>query len=415
MMPSATPGAAGEILAGIKVLDLTRVLAGPWCTQALADMGATVFKIERPGVGDEMRQSPPFLKDAQGAPTRDTPSYLCVNRGKRSLAVDFTQDAGRRLVLDLAARCDVLVENFKVGDLKRHGLDYESVRRLNPGLVYCSITGYGQDGPFAAWPGYDPVLQAVSGIMSTCGIPEGRPGAGPMRSMVPLVDVMTGMVSVSSVLGALFHRQRTGQGQHLDVALLDVAVAATCHLSQNYLSTGRVPTRAGNGSLLFAPSNCYRCADGPLLIQIGNDGQWARLCRALGREDWLTDPRFVSNAARMQHAAQLDAEIEAVTSKFARGALAQTLGESGVPCGPVNSIADAFEHPQVRHRGLRAEVDHPALGRVPVVRSPFRFSATPVQLRPPPSLGGDTDRVLADELGLDGEKIAGLRGLGVIA
>ena len=415
MTTPAVPGMTREILAGVKVLDLTRVLAGPWCTQALADMGATVLKIERPGVGDEMRQSPPFLKDAQGAATRDTPSYLCVNRGKRSLAIDFTQDAGRRLVLDLAARCDVLAENFKVGDLKRYGLDYESVRRANPGIVYCSITGYGQDGPYAAWPGYDPVLQAVSGIMSTCGLPEGRPGAGPMRSMVPLVDVMTGMVSTSSILAALFHRQRTGEGQHLDVALLDVAVAATTHLAQNYLSTGRVPTRAGNGSLLFAPSNCYRCADGPLLIQIGNDGQWARLCRALGREVWLSDPRFSSNAARMQHAATLDAEIEAVTVLLSRAALAMTLGESGVPCGPVNTIADAFDHPQVRHRGLRTEVEHPVHGAVPLVRSPFRFSATPVQLRPPPSLGADTDTVLAEELGLDGEVMASLRREGVVA
>lgn len=415
MMSAGAPGTPREVLSGVKVLDLTRVLAGPWCTQALADMGATVYKIERPGPGDEMRQSPPFLKDPSGAPTRDTPSYLCVNRGKRSLAVDFTQEAGRLLVLDLAARCDVLAENFKVGDLKRHGLDYESVRRVNPGIVYCSITGYGQDGPYAAWPGYDPVLQAVSGIMSTCGLPEGRPGAGPMRSMVPLVDVMTGMVSTSSILAALFHRQRTGEGQHLDVALLDVAVAATTHLAQNYLSTGRVPTRAGNGSLLFAPSNCYRCADGPLLIQIGNDGQWARLCRALGREAWLSDPRFASNAARMQHVAVLDAEIEAVTASLSRAELAQALGESGVPCGPVNSIAEAFDHPQVRHRGLRAEVDHPVHGAVPLVRSPFRFSATPVTLRPPPSLGGDTDSILLDELGLDSEVIASLRRKGVVA
>ena len=403
-----------EILAGVKVLDLTRVLAGPWCTQALADMGATVFKIERPGVGDEMRQSPPFLKTPQGEPTRDTPSYLCVNRGKRSLTIDFTKDAGRRLLLDLAARCDVLAENFKVGDLKRYGLDYEAVRRVNPGIVYCSITGYGQDGPLAAWPGYDPVLQAVSGIMSTCGIPEGRPGAGPMRSMVPLVDVMTGMVSTSSILAALFHRQRTGEGQHLDVALLDVAVAATTHLAQSYLATGRVASRAGNGSLLFAPSNSYRCADGPLLIQIGNDGQWARLCKALGREAWLSDPRFASNAARMQHAAALDAEIEAVTSTLQRLDLAQSLGESGVPCGPVNSIADAFAHPQVKHRGLRVEVEHPVLGRVPLVRSPFRFSATPVTMRPPPTLGADTNAVLAAELGIAAADLSALREAGVL-
>lgn len=402
-----------QILSGIKVLDLTRVLAGPWCTQALADMGADVYKIERPGVGDETRQSPPFIKDSRGQPTRDTPSYISVNRGKQSLTLDFTKPEGRQLVLDLAARCDVFAENFKVGDLRRHGLDYESIRAVNPGIVYCSITGYGQDGPMAAWPGYDPVLQAVSGIMSTCGVAEGNPGAGPMRSMVPLVDVMTGMVSTSAILAALFNRQRTGEGQHLDIALLDVAVAATTHLSQNYLSTGHVAARAGNGSLLFAPSNCYRCADGLLLIQIGNDSQWARLCKALGREGWLSEPRYQSNAARIQHAAELDREIEALTSTLNRNDLARTLGESGVPCGPVNSIADAFDHVQVRHRGLRAEVQHPVHGALAVVRSPLRFSRTPVTLKPPPQLGADTDAVLAGELGLSDARLAALKAAGV--
>jgi crotonobetainyl-CoA:carnitine CoA-transferase CaiB-like acyl-CoA transferase len=415
-MTTATPkpAAPSQILSGIKVLDLTRVLAGPWCTQALADMGAEVYKIERPGVGDEMRHSPPFIKDPEGRPTRDTPSYISVNRGKRSLTLDFTKPTGRQILLDLAARCDVFAENFKVGDLQRHGLDYESIRAINPGIVYCSITGYGQDGPLASWPGYDPVLQAVSGIMSTCGVPEGRPGAGPMRSMVPLVDVMTGMVSTASILAALFHRQRTGEGQHLDVALLDVAVAATTHLGQNYLSTGRVPSRAGNGSLLFAPSNCYRCADGLLLIQIGNDAQWARLCKALDREAWLSEPRYQSNAARMQQVGELDREIEAVTSTLRRGDLARALGEAGVPCGPVNSIAEAFDHEQVKHRGLRAEVPHAVHGALPVIRSPFRFSGTPVALRAPPPLGADTEAVLADELGLSTERIAALRCEGVV-
>ena len=402
------------ILAGIRVLDLTRVLAGPWCTQALADMGAEVWKVERPGVGDEMRHSPPFLNDRQGEPTRDTPPFFSVNRGKRSLTIDFTRPQGNRLVRELAARCDVLVENFKVGDLARHGLDYATLRDANPGMVYCSITGYGQDGPMASWPGYDPVLQAISGIMSTCGIPDGEPGAGPMRSMVPLVDTMTGMVSTSAVLGALFHRQRTGEGQYIDVALLDVAVAAMTHLPQNYLSTGRVPRRAGNGSLLFAPSNCYPCVDGPLLIQIGNDNQWARLCRALGREHWLEDPRFASNAARMQHSAELDREIGAVTAGMQRNALTEVLGASGVPCGPVNTVAEAFAHPQVVHRGLRAEVEHPVHGKVALVRSPFRFSSTAVEMRAPPGLGADTDAVLRDELGLADEALAALRAAGVL-
>ena len=403
-----------EILSGIKVLDLTRVLAGPWCTQSLADMGAEVFKIERPGVGDEMRHSPPFLKDPQGQPTKDTPSYFCVNRGKRSLTIDITKPEGQALLLDLVRQCDVLAENYKVGDLARFGLDYESVRQVNPRIIYCSITGYGQDGPMASWPGYDPVMQALSGIMSTCGIAEGQPGAGPMRSMVPLIDVMTGMISTSAVLAALFHRERTGEGQHLDVALLDVAVAATNHLSQNFLSTGRVPKRAGNGSLLFAPSNCYPCADGLLLIQIGNDNQWTRLCKALGHEEWLEDARFRTNADRMQHTAALDASIRAALATVSRHALTQTLGAAGVPCGPVNTIGEAFDHPQVIHRGLRAQIDHPVHGKIPVVRSPLRFSKTPVQLKAPPSMGADTDTVLQRELGLDGARLAALREEGVI-
>jgi crotonobetainyl-CoA:carnitine CoA-transferase CaiB-like acyl-CoA transferase len=403
-----------HILEGIKVLDLTRVLAGPWCTQALADMGAEVLKIERPGVGDEMRHSPPFLKDIQGQTTRETPSYVSVNRGKKSLTIDITQKAGQALVLELARHCDVLAENYKVGDLQRYGLDYESVKAVNPGIVYCSITGYGQDGPLAAWPGYDPVLQAVSGIMSTCGIAEGRPGAGPMRSMVPLVDVMSGMISTASILGALFHRERTGQGQRLDVALLDVAVAATNHLSQNYLSTGRLPARAGNGSLLFAPSNCYPCADGLLLIQIGNDGQWTKLCAALGQDNWPGDPRFSTNALRLQHAAELDEEVANLTRTLSREQLTQTLGAAGVPCGPVNTIDQTFSHPQVRHRGLRAEVLHPAHGAIPVIRSPFRFSETPVELKAPPQLGEHTDIVLSTQLGLPAGDIASLRAQGVI-
>ena len=403
-----------EILSGIKVLDLTRVLAGPWCTQALADMGATVWKIERPGVGDEMRHSPPFLPDIAGQPTNDTPSYFAVNRGKHSLTIDLTKPEGRELVIELAKRCDVLTENFKVGDLKRYGLDYDSVRAINPRMVYLSITGYGEDGPYASWPGYDPVLQAVSGIMSTCGQPDGAPGEGPMRSMVPLVDVMTGMISTGSVLGALFHRERTGTGQHLDVALLDVAVSATNHLGQNYLSTGRLPTRVGNGSLLFAPSKCYPCADGPLLIQIGNDGQWQRLCKVLERPDWLSDPRYTTNALRVKHARELDVEVIAMTRTRQRQDLADALGAASVPCGPVNTLAETFAHPQVQHRGLRTEVDHPAHGAVPLIRSPYRFSESPVRHKAPPRLGADTDAVLGSELGLPAERLAALHAQGVL-
>ncbi|WP_421954745.1 CaiB/BaiF CoA transferase family protein [Polaromonas sp.] len=403
-----------QILGGIKILDLTRVLAGPWCTQALADMGATVYKIERLGAGDEMRHSPPFLKDADGAPTRDSTSYVCVNRGKRSLAIDFTRPEGRKLLLGLVERCDVLAENFKVGDLKRYGLDYESVRKVNPSIVYCSITGYGQDGPMASQPGYDPVFQAISGIMSTCGLPDGMPGSGPMRSMLPLVDVMTGMVSTSAILGALLHRKGTGEGQHLDIALLDVALAATVHLGQTYLSTGKLPQRAGNGSLLFAPSNCYPCVEGHILIQIGNDFQWTRLCKCLGKEDWLEDPRFVTNASRMTLSRELDLLLSEITRTWDKQTLSELLGKSGVPCGPVNNLAQAFEHPQVKHRELKMELEHPVYGKLAQIRSPLRFSATPAQYRIPPALGADTADVLREELGLSEEMFGQLQEAGLV-
>ncbi len=405
---------SASILQGIKVLDLSRVLAGPWCTQALADMGAEVWKIERQGVGDEMRASPPFLNDKDGQPTNETPSYLCVNRGKRSLTIDFTRPEGQALLHELARQCDVVVENFKAGDLVRYQLDYDSLRAINPSLVYCSITGYGQDGPMAALPGYDPVFQAISGIMSTCGLPDGQPGAGPMRSMLPLVDVMTGMVATSTVLGALLHRQRTGEGQHLDLALLDVALAASVHLGQNYLSTGRTPQRAGNGSLLFAPSNCFPCQEGHILIQIGNDNQWQRLCKALGRDDWLGDVRFAKNAGRMRHKTEVDDAVSSVTRSWDKQALSKMLGDAGVPCGPVNDVAQAFEHEQVKHRGLRVEVEHARLGTVPLIRSPFRFAKTPVEHRAPPSLGADTRQVLREHLQVNDERWEQLKRAGVV-
>ena len=405
---------AQQILAGVKVLDLSRVLAGPWCTQSLADMGATVYKIERLGTGDEMRQSPPFLKSADGVAGNDTTSYVCVNRGKKSLTIDFTQPAGRQLLLDLVARCDVLVENFKAGDLQRYGLDYASVRQINPSIVYCSITGYGQDGPMAAQPGYDPVFQAISGLMSTCGLPDGVPGGGPMRAMVPIVDVMTGMVSTTAVLAALLHRKNTGEGQHLDIALLDVAMAASVHLGQTHLTTGRLPQRAGNGSLLFAPANCFPCIEGHIFIQIGNDMQWTRLCKSLGKDDWLQDPRFAKNAQRMVHKQELDGLVSDITRGWDKQALSDKLGAAGVPCGPVNTLEQAFAHPQVQHRGIRVPLDHPVYGSVDVIHSPLRFSKTPVEHRIPPALGADTADVLQQELHVGAAQFEQLRETGVV-
>ena len=405
---------AKQILAGVKVLDLSRVLAGPWCTQSLADMGAIVYKIERLGLGDEMRQSPPFLKNADGVAGNDSTSYVCVNRGKKSLTIDFTKPVGRQLVLDLIAGCDVLVENFKAGDLQRYGLDYASVCKVNPSIVYCSITGYGQDGPMAGQPGYDPVFQAISGLMSTCGLPDGVPGGGPMRAMVPIVDVMTGMVSTTAVLAALLHRKNTGEGQQLDIALLDVAMAASVHLGQTHLTTGKLPQRAGNGSLLFAPANCFPCMEGHIFIQIGNDVQWTRLCKCLGQDDWLQDPRFAKNAQRMAHKQELDDRVSEITRTWDKQALSALLGEAGVPCGPVNTLAQAFSHPQVLHRGIRVPLAHPVYGQMEVVHSPLRFSKTPVQHRVPPALGADTADVLYTELSLSAEQFAQLHESGLV-
>lgn len=402
------------ILSDIKVLDLSRVLAGPWCTQSLADMGATVWKIERHGTGDEMRLSPPYLTDLEGNRTNDTVSYVCVNRGKHSLTIDFTQPDGLVLLMELVRKADVLVENFKAGDLRRYGLDYDSVRRVNPSIVYCSITGYGQDGPMSSLPGYDPVFQAISGIMSTCGLPDDQPGGGPMRAVLPMVDVMTGMVSTSAVLAALLHRAKTGEGQHLDMALLDVAMAASVHLGQGYLSAGKNPRRVGNGSFLFAPANCFPCQDGHIFVQIGNDNQWRRLCKVLGRDDWASNPAYTTNADRMQHKEEVDRALAEVTRGWAKQALADALGAAGVPCGPVNEISQAFDHPQVKHRGIRVDMPHPRYGTLPVIHSPLRFSKTPVEHRPPPALGADTRAVLRDELGVDDARWAALQAAGVV-
>jgi crotonobetainyl-CoA:carnitine CoA-transferase CaiB-like acyl-CoA transferase len=383
-----------RMLKGIKVLDLTRVISGPWCTQMLADMGATVYKIERPDGGDELRQSPPFLKDTNGEATDITPAFAMVNRGKKSVCIDFTKEQGAAQLRQLVLECDIFVENFKAGDLKRYGLDYESLRILKPSLIYCSISGYGQSGPMAAWPGYDPVFQAISGIMSTNGLPDSNPGGGPLRPSLPNIDVMTGMVATVGILGALFHQQRTGEGQYIDTALLDVAMASTVHLGQSYLNTGKLPQRAGNASQLFSPSNIFPCQDGDLYLHVGNEMQWKKLCGGLNQPQWLSDPRYRNNATRMQHRAQLDQAIASISRQHSNQSIAQTLSEAGVPCGPVNTLAQAFSHPQALHRGLRIEVADERFGHLPMVRSPLRFSETPVEHQRPPTLGQHTQEVL---------------------
>lgn len=417
MMNSRMPVTSQQsILSAIKVLDITRIIAGPLCTQWLADMGATVYKIERPGSGDDMRHLPAQIRAAEANGGPMSSAYASVNRGKRSLTVDITTEEGRQIIYDLAAHCDVFVENYKGGNMARLGLDYENIRRINPSIVYCSITAYGQDGPLASQPGYDPVFQATSGIMSTCGRPDDEPGGGPMRTTIAFVDVMTGMTATTAVMGALYHKLATGEGQFIDLALLDVAItAAAVPYGQTYLANGVSPARAGNESKLFAPSGCFRCAsDRYILIQTGNDLQWRKLCEALGRQDWLNDPRYATNEGRRQHRAQVHADLEAVTRTREAGELAETLREAGIPCGPVNDFEAAFDDPQVRHRELRMTVDHPVFGPMDHVRSPLRFSQTPVKAGVLSTLGGDTHDVLCEVLGYDDGRLDTLKRQGVI-
>ncbi|WBY02870.1 CaiB/BaiF CoA-transferase family protein [Ramlibacter tataouinensis] len=403
------------ILEGIKVLDLTRVVAGPLCTQVLADMGATVFKIERPGQGDDTRRMGPFLADPQtGGDSNDSALFLAYNRGKRSLTVDIAEPRGAALVRRLAARCDVVVENYKVGTLARYGLDYATLARDNPRLVYCSVTGFGQDGPYAARPAYDFILQGQAGLMSTCGRPDGEPGGGPMRTAIPIADVVTGLYAGNAVLGALLHVQRTGEGQHLDAAMLDASVALNGHLAVGYLMTGRLPSRMGNSNPIASPSEVFDCADGQLIVAVGNNGQFDALCRLLGLEQLPADPRFATNALRVTHRLALREELAPCFAPRRRAEIVASFEPAGIPCGPINTMADVFEDPQSRHRELVQRVPHARGGEVDLLRSPLRFSRTPVQHGSPPVLGEHTAEVLAAELGLSEAQVQALAAEGVV-
>lgn len=403
-------------LEGLKVLDLSRVLAGPWASQTLGDLGAEVIKVERPDGGDETRGwGPPWLKDAQGRETSEAAYYLAANRNKRSIAVDIASAAGQEIVRRLAARSDVLIENFKVGGLKKYGLDYESLKATNRGLIYCSITGFGQSGPYAPRAGYDFLIQGMGGLMSVTGRRDGEPGAGPQKVGVALTDVLTGLYSVIGILSALQHRNRTGHGQHIDMALLDVQVASLANQNMNYLTTGRAPARMGNAHPNIVPYQDFPTADGGMIVAVGNDRQFAALARAMGHPEWSSDPRYATNAARVENREDLIARMnEAARHRTTRDWIA-ALEAVGVPCGPINTLAEVFADPQVVARGLKLMLGHPLTGEVPTVASPLRLSGTPVDYRlPPPLLGEHTRAVLADELGLDDEEIARLAAAGTI-
>jgi formyl-CoA transferase len=405
-----------KILEGIRVLDLTRVLAGPWATQNLADFGAEVIKVERPGHGDDTRKwGPPFLRDREGRETPDAAYYLACNRGKKSITLDFTRAEGREVARALAAASDVLVENFKVGDLARHGLDYAALSRENPRLVYCSITGFGQDGPYRDRPGYDFMVQGLGGLMSVTGERDALPGGGPQKVGVAVSDLFTGMYATSAILAALLERTRSGQGQHIDMALLDVQVAMLANLSSSFFVSGEPPRRMGNAHQNIVPYHVFRAADGFLIVAVGNDGQFASFCRVLGRPEWIGDARFATNPQRVRHRDLLVGMIsERLAERPAREWLA-ALEPAGVPCGPINDLEQVFADPQVVHRGMRVRAPHAAAGEVSMVANPIKFSATPITHdRAPPLLGEHTDEVLETVLGMDRARIAALRSAGAI-
>ncbi|BAL22382.1 CaiB/BaiF CoA-transferase family protein [Azoarcus sp. KH32C] len=406
------PGA----LSHIRVLDLSRILAGPWSTQILADLGADVIKVERPGEGDDTRHwGPPFLKDEAGEDTSVAAYYLCANRNKRSITVDMTQPEGQRILRALAAECDVVVENFKVGGLKKYGLDYASLKEINPRLVYCSITGFGQDGPYAPRAGYDFLIQGLGGLMSLTGRPDGEAGAGPIKVGVALTDILTGLYAANAIQAALAWRERSGYGQHIDLALLDVQVACLANQAMNYLTTGKSPGRLGNAHPNIVPYQDFPTDDGYMILAIGNDGQFARFCEVAGDPALATDPRFSTNRARVENRATLIPLLNKLTIRRPTAEWIRALESVAVPCGPINTLADVFADPQVEARGLRVEMPHPLAGRVPQVANPMRFSSTPVQYRnPPPLLGEHTDDVLASLLGLAPGEITRLRDDNVI-
>ncbi len=405
-----------QALAGVRILDLSRVLAGPWCTQTLADLGADVIKVERPGGGDDTRSwGPPYLSDADGQDTSEAAYYLGANRNKRSIAIDIASKEGQVLIKRLAAQCDVLVENFKVGDLARYGLDAETLRALNPGLVVCSITGFGQTGPYRERAGYDYAIQGMGGLMSVTGERDDLPGGGPQKVGVAVADLFTGLYATVAILAALRHRDATGQGQVIDMALLDTQLAMLANLGSNYLCTGKAPGRMGNAHQNIVPYQVFECSDGHLILAVGNDGQFAKFGEIAGRPDWAQDPRFARNADRVRNRELLVPEIAAAIKTRPRADWLAALEAAKVPCGAINNLAEAFADPQVQAREMTVAMEHPLSDRLRLVASPIKLSATPVQYRhAPPMLGQHTAELLL-ELGLSDDEIKTLAEQKVIA
>ncbi len=403
-------------LSHIKVLDMSRVLAAPWAAQNLADLGADVIKVERPVKGDDSRAyAPPFLKDQNGKETKESAYFCAANRGKRSITVNLTKPEGQQLVRELAAQCDVLLENYKVGDLARYGLGYEDLAKINPGLIYCSVTGFGQTGPYKDRPGYDFMAQGMGGMMSITGEPDNVPGGGPQRCGVPIIDLTTGMYASIAICAALANRAVTGKGQWIDVALLDTTVAYLANQGQNYLATGVSPERIGNAHPNIVPYQTFNTADGAIILACGNDNLFKKFCEVAGCMGFTTDPKFSTNAARVQNRAEITNLLNAVFAKRSTKEWVKLLDDAGVANGPINTLQQVFEEPQVIARGMKIEMPHAVAGKVTLVASPMRFSGTPIKHEiPPPALGQHTDEILRKSLKKSDAEIAKLKADGVV-
>ncbi|HCE08351.1 MAG TPA: CoA transferase [Oxalobacteraceae bacterium] len=403
-------------LGHLRVLDLTRILAGPWCAQNLADLGADVIKIERPGAGDDTRSwGPPYLRDEHGHDTTEAAYYLAANRGKRSVTLDIASAEGQSIVRELVRRSDVVLENYKVGQLKKYGLDYASLRLEKPDLIYCSITGFGQDGPYAHRAGYDFIVQGMGGFMSITGERDDLPGGGPQKAGIAISDLMTGMYATIAVLAALSHRDRSGEGQYIDMALLDVQVAMLANMNTNYLASGAPPKRWGNAHPNIVPYQTFATADGHIIVAVGNDSQYRKLIEAGERPELASDARFATNPMRVRHRDILVPLLAEMIKSRTKQQWIDALEAAGVPCGPINNLDEVFDNPQVDARGLRIDLPHPTAGSVALVGSPIKMSATPPQYGlPPPLLGQHTEEVLREVLGHSMERIAALREGGIV-
>jgi crotonobetainyl-CoA:carnitine CoA-transferase CaiB-like acyl-CoA transferase len=403
-------------LSHIRVLDLSRVLAGPWAGQNLADLGAEVIKVERPGSGDDSRAfGPPWVKDKDGRDTRDSAYYTSANRGKKSITIDISKPEGQKLVRELARISDVLIENYKFGDLARYGLAYDDLKKINPRLVYCSVTGFGQTGPYRGRPGYDFMIQGMGGMMSVTGEPDDAPGGGPQRAGVPVADIITGMYASIAICAALAHRAESKLGQHLDLALLDSQIALLAYQNTNYFSTGSPPKRIGNLHPNIVPYQPFRTKDGSVILACGNDNLYRKFCEAAGRPELAEDPRFATNGARVENRAEMTRLLAQVFAQRTTREWVDALEAAGVPNGPINDVAQVFQEPQVKARGVKIELEHPVAGKLPLVASPMRFSGTPLEHSlAPPTLGQHTDEILREVLKLGEPEIARLRADGVI-